>query len=141
MPLLKYDRESKIQRAMQKCVHFTGILNKTCKVGVCYRDVFDIKNMPCLGESPMRTLPLATCEKKKLPTREDVEKDIDERGKSFKNTMVVRKAIVARIGETKQNTGTLTCPICESGTVAYVRHSNGHIHARCSTDGCVAWME
>jgi hypothetical protein len=38
--------------------------------------------------------------------------------------------------------GTMRCPICGTGTLGYSRAGyNGHIHAKCSTNGCVAWME
>lgn len=38
--------------------------------------------------------------------------------------------------------GVITCPICGTGKLRYSRAGyNGHVHARCSTDGCVAWME
>lgn len=38
--------------------------------------------------------------------------------------------------------GVIPCPICKSGKVNYSRAAyNGHVHARCSTAGCVAWME
>lgn len=37
--------------------------------------------------------------------------------------------------------GKTACPIC-SGELRYSRAGyNGHVHAKCSTDGCVAWME
>jgi hypothetical protein len=38
--------------------------------------------------------------------------------------------------------GTMDCPICSVGTLRYYRNNyNGHVHAACSTDGCVNWME
>ena len=38
--------------------------------------------------------------------------------------------------------GEIVCPVCESGALRYSRASyNGHVHARCSHAGCVAWME
>ena len=38
--------------------------------------------------------------------------------------------------------GKMECPVCKTGTLKYSRAGyNGHVHARCSTDGCVAWME
>jgi len=38
--------------------------------------------------------------------------------------------------------GIMNCPICNTGKLKYSRSNyNGHVHARCSTDGCVAWME
>ena len=38
--------------------------------------------------------------------------------------------------------GEMTCPICKTGKLRYSRSSyNGHVHARCTTINCVAWME
>lgn len=35
------------------------------------------------------------------------------------------------------------CPVCcESNVLQFTRSGyNGHIHAKCATDGCVSWME
>jgi hypothetical protein len=36
----------------------------------------------------------------------------------------------------------LKCPNCEAGTIRYsVARYNGHMHAGCTTKGCVSWME
>ena len=44
----------------------------------------------------------------------------------------------------KKNHGGMSecrCPVCE-GTLRYaVADYNGHIHAKCETNGCVQWME
>jgi len=38
--------------------------------------------------------------------------------------------------------GVMDCPICKTGKLKYSRSSyNGHVHARCSTEKCVSWME
>lgn len=38
--------------------------------------------------------------------------------------------------------GEMECPVCKTGKLRYSRAAyNGHVHARCSTDGCVALME
>lgn len=38
--------------------------------------------------------------------------------------------------------GTMNCPVCGTGKLRYSRASyNGHVHAQCTTEGCVAWME
>jgi len=37
----------------------------------------------------------------------------------------------------------ISCPLCENGKVHYSisDHVNGHIHAGCSTKGCLQWIE
>jgi hypothetical protein len=38
--------------------------------------------------------------------------------------------------------GTMPCPVCKTGTLRYSRSSyNGHVHAACTTESCVRWME
>lgn len=38
--------------------------------------------------------------------------------------------------------GEMACPVCNGGKLQYSRSGyNGHVHARCSTADCVAWME
>ena len=38
--------------------------------------------------------------------------------------------------------GEMDCPVCKTGKLRYSRASyNGHVHAGCTTKGCVSWME
>lgn len=38
--------------------------------------------------------------------------------------------------------GTMKCPNCKDGVLKYSRAGyNGHVHAKCSTEDCAAWME
>lgn len=59
-----------------------------------------------------------------------------------------RAAIVEHLGGpwkkgTPSAVGKIDCPVCGGKeTLAFRRAGyNGHIHAQCSTDGCVSWME
>ena len=36
---------------------------------------------------------------------------------------------------------TMTCPVCGGTLYFRVANCNGHVHAKCKTDGCLAWME
>lgn len=55
--------------------------------------------------------------------------------------MIARKAIEAHVKATDKYADVITCPCC-NGKLGYGKaRSNGHIHAQCSTEGCVAWME
>jgi hypothetical protein len=38
------------------------------------------------------------------------------------------------------STGSIDCPVCE-GRLNFSIASNGHVWARCATQGCLAWME
>lgn len=66
----------------------------------------------------------------------------------FDNTMKAREAIVTHLGgpwkKGKPSAGgVIDCPICSGKkTLRFSRASvNGHIHAACTTDNCVSWME
>ena len=38
--------------------------------------------------------------------------------------------------------GQIDCPVCKVGKLRYSRAAyNGHVHAGCTTQGCVRWME
>lgn len=59
----------------------------------------------------------------------------------------VREQIVGHIAaagkQKKFVQDSIPCPLCGGGTVYYVYsgHYNRHIHAQCSTAGCIQWME
>ena len=138
---LKHDRESRIERMMQKCVHYTGTQNMVCKLGIAYASFQRHgTGLPCIFPYD-EELKQATCDKRQLYTRQEAEQYMDDLDNDFNKTIIARKAIVAHIEATKQQGGTIPCPVCKSGLLAYIRHSNGHIHARCGTDSCVGWME
>lgn len=60
------------------CVHFNGIQNGSCKIGIPYSDVRIDKpyKFPCLNQCD-------TCDKRQMPTPEQVEQEIEEIGKAF----------------------------------------------------------
>lgn len=64
------------------------------------------------------------------------------------NFMKAREAIVSHLGGpwkrgVKGEHGVIDCPVCgKKECLAFSRSGyNGHIHAKCGTEGCVAWME
>jgi hypothetical protein len=38
-------------------------------------------------------------------------------------------------------TGKCDCPVCQCGSLAYRVHGNGHVWGKCTTPGCVQWMQ
>lgn len=64
---------------------------------------------------------------------------------SFKRIITARMAITEKHGDKKPATNisdSMPCPVCQSGTLNYsISGYNGHIHAKCTTDKCVYWME
>jgi hypothetical protein len=50
--------------------------------------------------------------------------------------------ILRTVGKRRGFADTMPCPCCEGGTLRYsVASYNGHIHAACSTPGCVRFMQ
>lgn len=104
------------------------------------------KRIPCFEDNGIKT-----CADCRYPTAAEVEefdKRIDDSINVFLQRMkIVRPMIVQHIeqnGRTRQfTTGSLSCPICESGEVHYTYHGhyNRHIQATCTTKDCVEWIE
>lgn len=71
----------------------------------------------------------------------------------FQNIEKARAAIVAHLGgpwkrqkgggARPDESGRVDCPVCGKPATLGFRRSgyNGHIHARCTTEGCMSWME
>lgn len=45
------------------------------------------------------------------------------------------------LGKGKGGKGEMDCPKCGSKLVFSVSSFNGHVWGKCSTDGCLMWME
>lgn len=128
-----------IERKMGTCKHFTGVQNDTCSAGLDYDEVVDRSvrpyRWPCLSGG-------TGCDRAKLPTREEAEEDDKKQIESIRNFLTAREAICKAAGNKRGLRDSIDCPICESGRLSYsIAALNGHIHAKCSTDGCVQWME
>lgn len=131
------------------CKHFRSMgANDTCNAGVEYATFRDLPHgrKPCFcrnGESPP-----GGCELAVFPTAEEIAAEDAEHAKIIIESMLARDAIVAHCGGPWKRgmpsaSGAIDCPICSGiGTLRYSRAGvNGHIHAACATDNCVAWME
>ncbi len=82
------------------------------------------------------------------PTAQEIAERNAEIERLFDRTRIAREAIIAACGGkwkkgTPGTSGKIDCPVCKQpGTLTYSRSGyNGHIHARCKTEGCVSWME
>jgi hypothetical protein len=69
------------------CVHFTGVMNKTCKAGMIYRDMWDAnRQLPCILGDGSTTV----CQHLQRPTPEQValhEQEIEDMLKKFFGAM------------------------------------------------------
>lgn len=146
---------SYVEQCMGKCVHFRGVQTGRCAAGVEYaavtvqheampytshgRTYHSASSIPCLTKYNHAG---AECAVREMPTREACEQREADWQREFAKTMGARALIVETTRGQRGVTGRVPCPACDGGTLSYsVAGNNGHIHARCSTAGCVAWME
>lgn len=145
----------------RRCKHFGGInftdKSKACKAGVRMLDVIVEKpyryrysedspvytsnhSMPCFTDSdPYR---VCSCAKQDFPTPEEIKANKEESDMLMSRFFTARQAIVTATDGKRGVSGEIECPICKAGKLRYsVASLNGHIHAGCTTENCVAWME
>lgn len=129
------------------CNHYRAMSeHKTCSKGVAYEDFKGLKfdERPCFEK---RGVAPTGCEFAEFPTPEEREKRRQEIMQRFARIGTARAAIVANLGGPwkrgmESASGSIPCPVCESGTLSFSRSGyNGHIHAGCTSPGCVRWME
>lgn len=132
------------------CNHYRAMSeHDTCEAGVAYETIkgMDFGKRPCFfeGEPPVKS---TLCELAMYPTPDELAARDAELKKRFEGTALARQAIVAACGGPWKKgmasfSGVIDCPVCEKPkSLGYSRAGyNGHIHARCSTIGCVSWME
>lgn len=141
---------------MRKCVHFNGLMNKTCAAGCNYDEMDAGKKIPYRSALPCfkpdeeerkelekHGIEQATCEHRRFMTEEEFAECLREK-EAERAKLHLALAAVKPIREQyagKNWSGTIECPACKGRL--HVRHaaSNGHIHARCETEGCISWME
>lgn len=79
--------------------------------------------------------------------RKAILDDLDRRHKSGDKTVQLNKSSSSEYDDDGPTNylsggGAIPCPVCKTGTLRYSRAAyNGHVHAGCSTQGCVQWME
>ena len=137
-----------LNRLMTTCRYFNGIFNDKCKAGISYKGLFGsgpgwAAHICCTGDSQSPV----QCETAKFPTREEVEAEATEWDKRQELTAKCIKEAHAHsrqagLGKGHGGTGSLPCPSECGGTLRYsVAGYNGHMHAACTTHGCVRWIE
>lgn len=135
-----------------RCKHFNGIQNEACRAGVKYLDVAKDNPPPGVGRSFPCLLKYnhagATCEQCDMPSPAELAEEEREHKKMMEDMRNARAAIVAHLGPWKRGKvnsarGRIDCPVCGARQgLAFSRAGyNGHVHAQCSTAGCVNWME
>lgn len=133
----------------------------TCRAGVNYNEVMKtgarMIALPCFPmEQEPDNMPAdgiwPTCPKREWKTDAELDAEAADHENRTRKMMaqfsVIRPAIVAAAkakggGKGKKDVvGLIDCPSCKTGKVGYSMASiNGHVWAKCSTDGCAEWME
>ena len=125
------------KRRRLKCRHFNGILNDACKLGIEYSTFRDkeSRGLPCIETG-------GKCEKFDPFTEKEEADTFDELKTLMAKTLIVRALIVEHADKTHARSGVIDCPICDSEkSVRFTIAFNGHVHAACSTENCVRFME
>lgn len=141
-------REKLIQSALRSCRHFNGTQNRSCRAGVTYRpwDKSTNEAMPYLP-AHINGRPTWPCDLFEIMSVAEAEKEADERIVLMERGIKARHAAkddakAKGFGKGNGGIGEIACPSCDGGRLRYsVAGYNGHMHGKCSTPGCVSWME
>lgn len=117
------------QQVSGKCKHFSGIMDKCCRVGILYEDVRDNNTrpytFPCFKDSGLHTCPMV-----EFKTQTEVEAELKEINEMTEKTI----GVLMKIKKGNATKGAVPCSC--GGTVHYVRAQlNGHVHAKCDSCG------
>lgn len=135
------------------CIHYRGITGPdlkrvtTCEKGVEYSSFLkpgERRVLPCFlddkGQSKPNSQP---CEHLRRPTPEEIAASKKWSDDRFALLVKVMKGIKPwrekHLG--KSHSEVVECPGCKGRLHLSISSYNGHVHGRCETDGCVAWME
>lgn len=142
-------KAKRIQQVQYRCKHFTGIQHDQCAAGVPYASVRP-KNgggLPCFLVDPRGRMAEGECPRVVFPTPEEAEREYEADEAVFARTTKAHRAAhedaeAKRFGKGQGGADSLPCPVCTTGRIYYrVAGYNGHMHAKCETEGCVSWME
>lgn len=144
-------------RKKGKCVHFNGIGNDCCKAGVNYKELTgNIAGygaaIPCLGPDFATHKEKVACDKFLEPTEAEIAEDkvwLEERMRKQMAIIPVIADMKGRYtipgkGRQKFRSGSerFKCPACYTGELhVAISGYNGHTQGRCTTQGCVSWIE
>jgi len=124
-----------------KCIHFNGISNKTCKLGIAYDDVRvpDVKpyQWPCI--TIVGDCHGGHCDHCQFPTEQEIQAKIAEIQDIGSKSLLAMLLVKQHISETGKSQGTIPCNSCD-GKIEYAQASNGHVRAACRKCG-MSWVE
>ena len=139
--------EKRVQNLLRQhlsCKHFNGVQHDRCKAGVNYRETFPPPwgkgGLPCIEHGS------TLCDKADWPTNDEARAAALESIAATERMLAPLRAVhqdakSRGLGKGHGGANSCTCPNC-GGLISYsVAAVNGHVCARCSTQGCVAWIE
>lgn len=134
---------------MQKdtCKHKVSLLTELCHAGVDVRKHVGGNSAgwgmrrPCDADNVGSSV--RTCTLYEEATQDELDEDaklVQEAEERFKLVVPVIQTIKEN-NKGRNNNGTVTCPVCK-GKLNWIHAArNGHVHGKCETTGCLAWME
>ena len=134
------------QQISEKCIHFSGVQHEKCGAGVEYKS-FRGCPFPCFrgeagdklrkGEKPF------VCEKVEWPTDAYIQAEIAMWDRENKKVGAGLKAVepIRKEHKGKNWRGIIECPLCKGKLHVSHAGSNNHVHGRCETPDCLAWIE
>lgn len=146
------------EQIASKCTHYNGLSGRgmaddsktrCCDAGIVYltvkstdESVKGFARYPCFREGES-----VQCPRRHFPTPEEVAAEVAEKNAHFEQMCLAMRAAQedAKAKGFKKGSGgggKVPCPVCKTGTLHYsVAGYNGHMHGRCETKECVAWMQ
>jgi len=135
-------------RETEFCKHYRAMSDhKTCEKDVAYETFHGLKfdERPCFERNGVAP---PGCPLAEFPTAEERAERDRLFGLRLQKIGSARQAIVNHLGGPWKNgkagaSGVIDCPACGGLQTLHFSRSgyNGHIHAGCTTEGCVRWME
>jgi hypothetical protein len=92
-------------------------------------------------------VPRATCDRYEDPTDEEIAADEAEWERIAADSERKMRAVgplvkrIKRENKGRSNRGVEECPCCKGKLHWTIAGYNGHVHMRCETDDCIAFME
>ena len=126
------------------CKHFSSTNDPTCSAGVTYSTV----KLPC-GALSCFVADSSLCGSRCEPTAEEIaafDRESDAFMAKANERLDKLEPLLARVKKKYRGRdlhGHATCPVCGVKSALTITHSarKGHVHAFCTTEGCVRLME
>ncbi len=124
-----------------RCIHFNGLMNEKCNLGVMYDDV-KIRTsrpykVPCLLNDRLHGGHCSLCE---FPSATQLKREVTEIEELSLKTITACAKVKDHFQKTGEHRGKVECPECQEDLNYTVSNENGHIWGKCS--GCdIGWME